>query len=59
MALDWEGPNRATRCAGCNKLGPARPKATDARAAAKAAGWARSYPGGRGESFRCPDCRHR
>lgn len=58
MALDTlPDGQRACVCGRCGAVGPTDPKAGPARAAAKAAGWARSYPRGYGEAFFCPDCR--
>lgn len=51
------GGRRAVRCYECDELGPIRATGSDARTAAQAAGWARNYPRGRGEGFRCPACR--
>lgn len=48
---------RAVRCYECDATGPEHAASGDARAAAKEAGWARNYPNGRGEGFRCPQCR--
>lgn len=48
---------RAVRCYECDATGPERATSGGARAGAKEAGWARNYPNGRGEGFRCPQCR--
>lgn len=57
-ALDALG-NRYVVCSGCGAEGPHRAGDRHAREAAKSAGWARSYPRGRGEDFFCPTCRSR
>lgn len=46
-------------CSGCGAESPHTAGGRQARAAAKNAGWARSYPQGRGEDFYCPACRRR
>lgn len=51
--------NRYVVCSSCETHGPHRVSAKQARESAKAAGWARSYPTGRGEDFLCPGCRKR
>lgn len=46
-------------CCDCGAEGPHRKGSRATREAAKAEGWSRIYPRGRGEDFRCPACRNR
>lgn len=48
---------RVVECSWCGAYGPHALTARAARDGARAAGWARLYPRGRGEDFKCPDCR--
>lgn len=47
---------RVCVCWFCDVAGPPRPKARDAKQAARDAGWSRRYYGV-GEAFVCPECR--
>lgn len=51
------GHKYRVRCRDCDTTGPEADRAGAARQLAAEAGWARSYPNGRGEAFRCPECR--
>lgn len=58
MTVDTRAPGEfVLTCYRCGDQTAPRSSAGEARRAGKRAGWGRSYPKGRGESFVCPRCK--